>query len=288
MCTRTSSKRLILDLKPFGWDIFDELGRYQYQSIQEVLPTHAHTGMIEICFLAKGEQSYYVYNDLYKVKGSELFVTFPDEVHGTGDLPENKGILYWMVIKPPTPQSNFLDLPYDQASCLYNLLLTIPSRLFKGDKECENLLQQVFELGTQPATSPWIRMKLANTLTGWLLHILELAVIPLTSQTDKRVEQVLEYIHKNVADNLDLVALAASVQLSLSRFMHLFKTEIGMPPMEYILQQKVEKAKQSIETGTPIKEIAYDLSFSSPSYFSRVFKQYSGMSPSQYKKSLAE
>lgn len=288
MCTTASSKRLILDLKPFGWDVFDELGRYQYKSIQEVLPTHIHIGMIEICFLAKGEQAYYVSNDLYKVKGSELFVTFPDEVHGTGDLPENKGILYWMVIKPPTLQSNFLDLPYEQATCLYNLLLAIPSRRFKGDKECENLLQQIFDLGMQSATSPWIRMKLANTLMAWLLHILELAVIPLPCQIDKRIEQILEQINENLADDLDLVALATSVQLSLSRFMHLFKTEIGMPPMEYILQKKVEKAKEWIEIGKPIKEIAYDLSFSSPSYFSRVFKQYSGISPSQYKKSLVK
>lgn len=46
--------RLILDMKKHGIEVFDEFGRYNYVNTQTILPTHTHSDMIEICYLAKG------------------------------------------------------------------------------------------------------------------------------------------------------------------------------------------------------------------------------------------
>ena len=63
-----------MDMSVHGIDDFDEFGYYNYLNVQPVLPTHAHPGMIEICFMIKGSQTYFVGNEKYDVKGGDIFL----------------------------------------------------------------------------------------------------------------------------------------------------------------------------------------------------------------------
>ena len=74
-----------------------QLGRYNYTSAKSGLREHKHRHAIEICFLVKGRQTYRVGGNFYSLSGGDVFVTFPNEGHSTGGMPEEKGILYWMV-----------------------------------------------------------------------------------------------------------------------------------------------------------------------------------------------
>ena len=87
---------MILDMKKHGIEVFDEFGRYNYVNTQTILPTHTHSDMIEICYLAKGSQEYFVGNNTFRLYGGDIFIAFPNEIHGTGEVPEEKGVLYWM------------------------------------------------------------------------------------------------------------------------------------------------------------------------------------------------
>lgn len=277
--------RLILDMKKHGIDIFDEFGRYNYINTQARLPTHIHPNMIEICYLAKGSQEYFVGDNTFKIYGGDIFIAFPDEIHGTGDVPEEKGILYWMVLKRPEQEKDYLGLKYQDALELFSRLLELPKRLFKGGSTCERVLLKIIHIYFHDEDT-LTKMELNNLIISLLLHIIHAGEKSSSERAySKRITKIIHHIDENIFDTMNLEVLADKCNLSLSRFKHLFKEETGIPPSEYIIRKKIEKAQKMIEEKKlTIKDIAYDLGFSSPAYFSTVFKQYNGYSPTIYKK----
>lgn len=274
--------RLILDMKRHGIDVFDEIGRYNYVNTQTILPAHIHPDMIEICYLAKGSQEYFVGDKTFRLYGGDIFITFPDEFHGTGDVPEEKGILYWMVLKRPEPDNSYLGLNYPDAYELFSRLQQLPERLFKGGSECERLLQKIIRTYFRNK-EPLTKLELNNLIVSFFLHTIHAGEKTLNRTYSERITKIIHYINENLFEILDLESLADKCNLSLSRFKHLFKEETGIPPSEYIIRRKIEKAQEMMEEQKfSIKDIAYDLGFSSPAYFSTVFRQYNGYSPTSY------
>jgi len=79
----------------------------------------------------------------------------------------------------------------------------------------------------------------------------------------------------------DLARLAG---LSRHHFLRTFKAATGLPPHTYQLQQAVEKAKSLLAGGAPISQAALDSGFSDQSHFSRLFRQFTGATPQQYRR----
>ena len=277
---KREDRRLVLDMKKFDIHIFDEFGRYNYLNTQKSLPTHTHPDMIEICYLAKGSQEYFVGEEIFRLLGGDLFLTFPDEVHGTGQTPEEKGILYWMILKTPQKGKDYLGLLCSEASVIFNKLLHTPVRIFKGNDECGKLFRQIFRLYFRDSDT-LVKIELNNLLVSLLLNIIRCSEIAFDRRYSEYMMKITHYIDENILGTINLHDLADRCNLSLSRFKHRFKDEVGIPPAEYIIRKKIEKARELIENDMfSIKDIAYDLGFTSPAYFSTVFKQYMGYPPS--------
>lgn len=277
------TSRILLDMGKHDIHVFDEFGRYNYANAQNVLLPHTHPGMIEICYMAKGSQLFFVKEETYRLYGGDIFVSFPDEVHGTGNTPIEKGLLYWMILKRPEKDKEYLGLHFSEADKLFNRLLQLPARLFKGDNECDGLLQKITSTFFQDKDD-LTRMELNNLLVSFLLHVLRSGEKKQSRIYSDRITEIIQYIDNNLFNALDLEELAGKCHLSVSRFKHLFKKETGIPPIEYINRKKVKKAQELIgKDELSIKDIAYDLGFSSPAYFSTVFKQYNGYPPTSLK-----
>lgn len=102
--------------------------------------------------------------------------------------------------------------------------------------------------------------------------------------TSYRMETARQYIHDNSHRNVAIEEIASQVRLSPSRFCHLFKASFGLPAGQYIRQVKLEAARKMLENGLlSIKEISARVGISDPSYFSRMFKDAYGQSPSEYR-----
>ncbi len=107
---------------------------------------------------------------------------------------------------------------------------------------------------------------------------------PKIDVSDDRIQRALSYIRKNVYTSISLEDLSQKSYLSKDHFIRLFKKEVGLTPLQYINQKKIEKAQLILITNDiPIKNIAYMLAFEDHSYFNRVFKKETGMTPQQYK-----
>lgn len=276
--------RLILDMKRHGINVFGELGRYNYVNTQTILPHHSHPDIIEICYLAKGSQSYIVGDKTFRMFGGDIFISFPNEIHGTGNALEEKGILYWIQLKRPEPGKEYLGLSYAMAEELFLRLLRLPERLFRGETQCEYLLQKIFSVYFQSNDLLTV-VELNNLYISFLLQVIHQGENITSRSFSDRIAKIIHYINDNIFEPLELEELADKCNLSVSRFKHLFKEETGIPPSEYIIRKKVERAQELMkEQKYSIKNIAYDLGFSSPAYFSSVFKQYTGYSPTSYKR----
>ncbi|MGB8353022.1 MAG: AraC family ligand binding domain-containing protein, partial [Chthoniobacteraceae bacterium] len=79
------AQRLALKSRQLGIPEVIMLGRYNYSRARDGLVAHSHPGCLEICYLAKGTQLYRVGGHEYVLTGGDVFVTFPDEQHGTGE-----------------------------------------------------------------------------------------------------------------------------------------------------------------------------------------------------------
>jgi AraC family transcriptional regulator len=100
----------------------------------------------------------------------------------------------------------------------------------------------------------------------------------------RQLLQVLEYIHAHLDRDLKLADLAGSIGMSQFHFSHLFKQSLGTSPHQYLLQQRIERAKQLLkQTDRSIIEIALECGFNSHSHLSKQFRQLTGMTPKSYR-----
>lgn len=103
--------------------------------------------------------------------------------------------------------------------------------------------------------------------------------------TDKRMTRVLQYIHNNLYDDLNIDILSEVACITKFHLIRLFKRSFGVSPLQYINKKKMEKAQLLLLTGDQtVKELAFSLGFSSPAYFSRMFKQITGYTPQEYRR----
>lgn len=101
----------------------------------------------------------------------------------------------------------------------------------------------------------------------------------------RQVARIAQQIRENYHENLCLKALAEEAGLSLSRVERLFQRVFHLSPRQLLLQCRLSAARALIERKDAIKiaEIAYECGYTDHSAFSRQFKAYVGMSPTQYK-----
>ena len=88
----------------------------------------------------------------------------------------------------------------------------------------------------------------------------------------------------DVRGELSLAEFAQSVNLSIWRLSHIFKSDVGMPPIKYLRLLRMERAKELLESSfLSVKEIAFQVGLNDESHFVRDFKSTYGFSPAIYR-----
>ena len=102
--------------------------------------------------------------------------------------------------------------------------------------------------------------------------------------TDDILGRLQKYISEHYMDKLNLTQIAQEIHANGSYLSRLYKTKTGQNLFDVINKMKLEKAKDYIDQGYRIYEVAQMVGFDDVSYFSRVFKKYEGCSPREYEK----
>jgi AraC family transcriptional regulator of arabinose operon len=102
---------------------------------------------------------------------------------------------------------------------------------------------------------------------------------------DPRVRKAMDYLAANMRQPFELETLARHCGLSVSRLAHLFTAEAGVSPQRFFEQQRMRQAGQLLRvTGLGIAEVAAEVGYDDPFYFSNRFRRHWGKSPTQYRR----
>jgi AraC-like DNA-binding protein len=280
---RPAGERRVLNLRDVGIPDVPLVGRYEYHSARPGLRTHTHPDMLEICYLARGRQTYRVGGREYHLAGGDVFITLPGEPHDTGGQPEDPSILYWTNVRMPRRGRSLLSLPRRDSAALTKRLLHVPERQFAGSAALKLVLDEVFDVHEQPG-DPLRRLRLVNLMVRYLLEVLHCAERHSYLRSSPLIAGIVEAIRSHPEESHPLGALAAQAGLSLSRFKARFKAEAGTAPHEFLLQSKAEAARRLLAQGKSVTETAFELGFSSSQYFATVFRRLCGQTPREFQK----
>ena len=99
------------------------------------------------------------------------------------------------------------------------------------------------------------------------------------------VENVLIYLRENYAQQIDFSAIAEQQAVSAPYLSRIFKEQVGMTPSKFLADYRMQVAKKLLQdTSLSVKEVATRVGFSDQFHFSKTFKQFTGLSPVQFRK----
>jgi transcriptional regulator GlxA family with amidase domain len=111
--------------------------------------------------------------------------------------------------------------------------------------------------------------------------------LPQLPSVSPAIRRVLEFIEQNFARPITLAELASLCGLSLCRFVTVFRSQVGIPPHQYLCRTRVRRARALLRQGVPLAAVALDTGFCDQSHLSRHFKRQCGITPGHFAGSRA-
>lgn len=172
----------------------------------------------------------------------------------------------------------------------HRLFVTISSSFDSRDIACEHLVLELAEEAAQPA-HPAQELAVSSVANALAVRLLarftttNLDVPRPGSLSIQAVARVRSYIEENVGERISLEDLARIAQVSRFHFARQFRLRTGQSPMGYLLRARIERAKQMLgDSAMKVAEIAVALGFADQSHFTRTFRRFVGVPPSEYRR----
>lgn len=253
------------------------LARHTMKDSIPSLKWHYHENSFEFTISTKGAFSFSTQTSSYRFSGGDVFIAFPDEIHGTNNIPVSVGEIYWFQLDISNPKE-FLFMNEDTAIHMIESLQALPHHVVQANaEEMRPLIQQAFYL-TQRNEEPEFIASYLQLFLHLLIHSANNEKFALSPD----IGRTLNYILDNITEELSLEELAALANLSCSQYKQKFKKQLGISPRHFINQQKIEYSKLLLLEGMSVTDIAMLLGFTTSSYFSTVFKKYTLYTPTEY------
>ncbi|MGG6263829.1 helix-turn-helix domain-containing protein [Leptolyngbya sp. AN03gr2] len=151
-------------------------------------------------------------------------------------------------------------------------------------------IEQLLELEMQSAQS--INFLYVDSLmTALSVHLLKKYTVEKPRLRDNfgngssyQLRPAVDYMHEHLEETLSLERIAQVVGMSRYHFIRCFKQAIGISPHQYLLRQRVDRAKQLLQNSQmPLSDIADSCGFSNQSHFTTSFKQQTGATPRHFR-----
>ncbi len=105
--------------------------------------------------------------------------------------------------------------------------------------------------------------------------------------TPGQARRIVDYVEANLAESLELSAMAAEVGLGATVFTRRFRKSFGQPPYQYVIARRLERARRLLsETSAPIKAVAAACGFTDQAHLTRLFSRELGVSPAACRRQI--
>lgn len=152
--------------------------------------------------------------------------------------------------------------------------------------ETQSLLNRIVQIYSENHPDRSLMIDLAVTeLSARLLRHQTRDFIVAYSEKDPEVNglnAVISHIMNHLADPLDVELLTKLACMGRTKFFNVFKQHLGCTPIVFQQQERLKMAAKLLLSGTQITETCFTVGFLNTSHFSRVFKQFYGVTPKQY------
>ncbi|MCC8102026.1 MAG: AraC family transcriptional regulator [Clostridiales bacterium] len=247
----------------------------------------------EIFYLVSGQRYYFIEDKTYQIQPGSLVMVQSGDVHRTvqvfRDQPYER-ILLMLRGEYVQPVLNALNLPP------VSFFFTTPVLSLSTDKQAtvKNIFDTLFsELSTKPANHDSVsRLKIVELLllaSRCLAFSADLpGVITPSSGKYKKVNDAILYIKDHFLEPLSLGEIADHIYVSRGYLSKIFNETTGMKVTDYINIQRINYSKNLFagNSDLSITELAEICGFDSITYYEKVFKQVTGISPTSFRKSL--
>ena len=265
-----------------SFPFFAQLGGHD-----EPLYMHTHVDFAELTLITDGSARHVVGGDSYPISSGEVFVIHQRVVHGYEET--DKLRLYNIMFDPRLlPDSDISEsagfkalFSPERASRSFSSHLSLDSRDLES---VAHLFRRIYR-------------EYSEKRVGWKTAVqgdfLKLTVV-LSRLYDfdrvkgdhgmEKIAGAAAYIERNYAENISVAKLAEMSNYSVRQFIRLFKKAFGCIPTEYIANLRMQKARELLRgKAASITDIALFCGYGDSNYFSRIFRKYNGMTPSEYR-----
>lgn len=253
---------------------------------------HTHD-YLELTYILKGQARYRIEGKTHILKPGDLLLGNPGVVHRF-DLMEGE--------KPPMEVyigvSNF----HFQNMLQQSIILPDGGHILHCSPELKQdlnqLIQTMISETKNQQTGQYFMIK------AYLVQLLLLVIRQIRGEEKQEkkgyvfessskgyvVKRIIAYMNENYATRISLDQIAQNMYLSPVYISKIFKEETGESPIRYLIQIRLEKAKEILENENcgNIRDVALAVGYEDVYYFSKLFKKYYGIAPAYYKKGAAE
>ncbi len=199
------------------------------------------------------------------------------------------------IAKSHQPEIVILDLTLKNENAYSgqrDLLASHPNlRSIVIDKEenCKNAQTAIRFGAIDYLVQPLIESETLNSIHRAIISLNQVSLLNHRSETalptqNETILPMIQYIHDNYREELSLDSLADFMHLNKNYICQLFKKEVGMTYISYLNQYRVEQSKLLLRNSDKqLAEISETVGYTDPTYFSRIFKKITAISPKQYR-----
>lgn len=170
--------------------------------------------------------------------------------------------------------------------------ITVQSHFTRADASLCEVANRLFLSMNQKASA--YELNSAGALYSFFGILFQKELYTINSEADKRslkkatqLKAVLEYIENHFSEEITLEAMSRMAGMSPKYFCRYFKTFLHKTPIEYLNHKRIEQACYELNVlDHSVTEVGYNCGFHDTSYFIRIFKKYTGITPKQMKMHL--
>lgn len=253
---------------------------------------HYHT-MIELSLILRGTGLYKIGENVHEIKPNDVFFFRPNEAHCITDIHENGMLLLNLHISPLYLYGSFPNALHSDyiriLSANYPLQSNRLTDLIPENEldKIRNLLKNALR-EYEARQSDYVTL-IDNYISTAFIYLARLCadktVRSVQTQNYQRIIASMAYIDENYKEDVTLEGLASQSGYSRCYFSSIFKQCLGMSVWDYICIKRVEQALTLIKTtDKSILEIATSCGFNNTVNFNKIFKKYTNLFPSAFRK----
>jgi AraC family 4-hydroxyphenylacetate 3-monooxygenase operon regulatory protein len=272
---------------PIHYDALDNLASF----FGRKMPVHRHAQYLQVHYIEQGAINFHIDDKLYRVQGPALFLTppaiphsFQTEAHATGHVLTVHQSVIWELMQRDLPVDQ--DLNLDRGICLTpNGLSPDQHRQWQMIEQCFTNLSE--EWNAEHAGKP---LALENITCLLAIQIARLsarqaASSSVTNDGLRIFHRFTDQIELHFRDQWLLPEYTRTIGVSESRLNQICRRISNNSPKQIIIERVLREVKRMLTfSGKSVNEICYELGFKDPAYFSRFFKNQTGVSPLSYRK----